>query len=159
MSQSHLPQETQQGYDAPQVRQFSIFLENRVGRLLDVLRLFDDAPDIRLHGLAVMESSDCAVVRIIPDDDDATRLLLRNSTYAFAETDLLVVELSDEQPLSNVCLYLLGAELNIHFMYPLMTGGTLAEGGRIALSVDDNTFAGQILIRKGFRLLGSGELD
>ncbi|MBM43590.1 MAG: acetolactate synthase [Phycisphaerae bacterium] len=156
---SQLPQETQQGYEAPFVRQFSIFLENRVGRLLDVLRLFDDAENLTIHGLAVMESSDCAVVRVVVDNDDVARSMLRNSTYAFAETDLLVVELTDDLPMSMLCLYLLGAELNIHFMYPLLATGHEASGGRIALCVDDNTFAGQILLRKGFRLLGSGDLD
>jgi hypothetical protein len=155
---SQLPQETQQGYSAPHVRQFSIFLENRVGRLLDVLRMFDDAEDIQIHALAVMESSDCAVVRIIPDDEETTRAMLRNSSYAFGETDVLVVELSEDQPLSTLCLYLLGAELNIYFMYPLLTNSVVLPGGRIALSVDDNTFAGQILLRKGFRLFGSSDL-
>jgi len=155
---SQLPQETQQGYDAPMVRQFSIFLENRVGRLLDILRMFDEAEGITIHGLAVMESSDCAVVRLIPDDSDATRDMLRSSEYAFAETELLVVQCTEERPLSMLCLYLLGAELNIDFMYPLLTATITGDGGRIALSVDDTTFAGQILRRKGFALYGSSDL-
>ncbi|HBZ96369.1 MAG: acetolactate synthase [Phycisphaerae bacterium] len=155
---SQLPQETQQGYDAPMVRQFSIFLENRVGRLLDILRMFDEAEGITIHGLAVMESSDCAVVRLIPDDSDATRAMLRASEYSFAETELLVVQLTDERPLSMLCLYLLGAELNIDFMYPMLTASYAGDGGRIAMAVDDTTFAGQILRRKGFVLYGSSEL-
>ena len=155
---SQLPQETQQGYDAPMVRQFSIFLENRVGRLLDILRMFDEAEGITIHGLAVMESSDCAVVRLIPDDSDATRAMLRASEYSFAETELLVVQLTEERPLSMLCLYLLGAELNIDFMYPMLTSSYVSDGGRIAMAVDDTTFAGQILRRKGFTLYGSSEL-
>ena len=155
---SQLPQETQQGYDAPMVRQFSIFLENRVGRLLDILRMFDEAEGITIHGMAVMESSDCAVVRLIPDDSDATRAMLRASEYSFAETELLVVQLTDERPLSMLCLYLLGAELNIDFMYPMLTASYAGDGGRIAMAVDDTTFAGQILRRKGFVLYGSSEL-
>ncbi len=140
------------------VRQFSIFLENRVGRLLDILRMFDEAEGITIHGLAVMESSDCAVVRLIPDDSDATRAMLRASEYSFAETELLVVQLTDERPLSMLCLYLLGAELNIDFMYPMLTASYAGDGGRIAMAVDDTTFAGQILRRKGFVLYGSSEL-
>ena len=155
---SQLPQETQQGYDAPMVRQFSIFLENRVGRLLDILRMFDEAEGITIHGMAVMESSDCAVVRLIPDDSDATRAMLRASEYSFAETELLVVQLTDERPLSMLCLYLLGAELNIDFMYPMLTTSYAGDGGRIAMAVDDTTFAGQILRRKGFVLYGASEL-
>lgn len=155
---SQIPSETQQAYDVPAVRQFSVFLENRVGRLLDVLRMIDETEEITIHALAVMESSDCAVVRIIPDNEDATRALLRNSQYAFAETDILVVQLTQDRPLSMLCLYLLGAELNIDFMYPLLTSSMVDDGGRIALSVDDNTFSGQILLRKGFMLYGSSDL-
>ncbi|GIW73855.1 MAG: hypothetical protein KatS3mg103_0377 [Phycisphaerales bacterium] len=55
-----------------------------------------------------------------------------------------------------LCLSLLGAELNIHFAYPLMLrpNGTAT----IALSVDDMTLAGQILRRKCFRLFGEADL-
>ena len=51
---------------------------------------------------------------------------------------------------------LLGAELNIHFAYPVMLrpNGTPT----IALSVDDLTLAGQLLRRKDFKLLGEGDL-
>ena len=58
--------------------------------------------------------------------------------------------------MSRMCLYLLGAELNIRFAYPVLLrpNGTPT----IALSVDDITLAGQILRRKEFRLLGECDL-
>jgi len=67
-----------------------------------------------------------------------------------------VVELSRGHSLSNLALSLLGAELNIHFAYPLMLrpNGTPT----IALAVDDPVLAGQILRRKQFRLFGEGDL-
>ena len=155
---TQLPSETAQGYRVPAVRQFRVFLENRVGRLLEVLQVFDDSVDVELHSIAVMEASDYAVVRTIPDNADAARLLLRTAELTFSETDLLVVETSEDRPLSVLCQHLLGAEINILFMYPIMTDNPMAGGPRIALCVDENEFAGQILLRKGYRLYGSGDL-
>jgi len=148
---------TAAGFSIPVVRQFSIFLENRVGRLLDVLRQFDDAVDVQLHALAVLEATDFAVVRLIPDNPDATRLLLRERDLAFSEINLIVAELDEEHTLSKLCLYLLGAELNIQFMYPIM-GDQPVAGPRMAICCDDNHFAGQVLLRKEYRLLGAEDL-
>ena len=155
---TELPSETAQGYRVPSVQQFSIFLENRVGRLLEVLQAFDDAVDVQLHSIAVMDTSDYAVVRTIPDNTDAARILLRDKGIAFAEHDLLVVETDEDHPLSTLCEHLLRVEINILFLYPIMTDNPLAAGARIALCVDENEFAGQILLRKGYRLFGAEDL-
>ena len=156
---TQMPPEIAHGasYSVPLIRQFSIFLENRVGRLVDVLRSFDDAEDVRVHALAVLEASDFAVVRFIPDNADATRLLLRERGSAFAEMDLLVCELAPDRGLSRLCQFLLGAELNIQFMYPIMSDSPMA-GPRMAICCDDNQFAGQVLIRKDYRLLCADDL-
>ncbi len=148
---------TAAGFSIPLVRQFSVFLENRVGRLLDVLRLFDESVDVQLHSLAVLEATDFAVVRLIPDNADETRALLRARELAFSEIDIIVTELAEGYELSRLCLYLLGAELNIQFMYPIM-GDQPVAGPRMAICCDDNQFAGQVLLRKEFRLLGADDL-
>src|SRR5262245_15113998 len=115
-----IPQYTAQGYAPPTVRQFSVFLENKVGRLLDLVRMFDEATNVHLCAFSVMESSDYAVVRLIPNNADAARGLLRKHGASFSELDLLIVELCEGHSLSSMCLHLLGAELNIRFAYPLM---------------------------------------
>jgi hypothetical protein len=151
-----VPQETSRGYCPPVVRQFSVFLENKVGKLFELVRVFDEAPDVHLCAFSVVESSDHAVVRIIPNNADAAREVLREHVLPFSEFDLLIVELADDHTLTSMCLYLLGAELNIRFAYPLMLrpDGTPT----IALAVDDQTLAGQILRKKQFRLLGEEDL-
>lgn len=156
MSQAAIPGQTLHGYQPPSVRQFSVFLENKPGKLLDVVRLFDDAEDVALCGFSVVEASDHAVVRLIPNNSEAARRLLRKRGLAYSEVDLLVVELTEGHSLTSLCLYLLGAELNIRFAYPLM----LRPNGipTIAVAVDDHILAGQILRRKMFRLIGEGDL-
>ncbi|MCH8823788.1 MAG: acetolactate synthase [Planctomycetes bacterium] len=151
-----VPLETTQGYSPPTVRQFSVFLDNKVGKLLELVGLFDEAPNVHLCAFSVLESSDHAVVRIIPNNADAARGLLRKNSLAFSEFDLLIVELVSDHNLTSMCLYLLGAELSIRFAYPLMLrpDGTPT----IALAVDDQVLAGQVLRKKNFRLLGEGDL-
>jgi hypothetical protein len=150
------PAETETGYSPPTVRQFSVFLDNRVGKLLELVRLFDDADSVHLTALSVLESSDFAVIRIIPNRADQARALLKSNSLPFSELDLLIVELGAGQSLTKLCLHLLAAELNIRFAYPLMLKPNGAP--TIALAVDDQVLAGQILLRKRFRLLGEADL-
>jgi len=151
-----VPQHTAQGYSPPTVCQFSVFLDNKVGKLLALVRLFDESPLVHLCAFSVVDASDYAVIRLVPNNADAARALLREHGVSFSELELLIVELGEDQSLSGMCLYLLGAELNIRFAYPLLLrpNGSPA----IALSVDDHVLAGQILRKKAFRLLGEEDL-
>jgi hypothetical protein len=155
MSQS-LPLETSQGYAPPTVTQYSVFLDNRVGRLLDLLQRFDEHPECLVCALSVHEAADHAVVRLITNNARAAKNILLEHRLAYAALDILVVELCNGHTLSGLCLHLLAAELNIHFAYPVLLrpNGTPT----IAIAVDDITLAGQILRRKGFGLLGEFDL-
>ncbi len=154
---SQIPSETMQGYSVPSVRQFSVFLENRVGRLLDLLRHFDDASHVHVVGLNVIDSSDHAVIRMIPDKSDSARELLRELGIAFSETDVIVAVIDDSHSLADLCLYLLGAELNISFIYSLIRQSAIGDS-TVAIAIDDLTLGGQLLLRKGFNLLGEADL-
>ena len=158
MSSSSSIQEprTARAYSPPSARQFSVFLDNKVGRLYDLLEVFEDHPEVQLCSLNVVEASDYAVIRMIPNNSDIARNLLKNRGLKSSELDLLIVELEENHSLTSLCLYLLGAEINIQFAYPLM----LRRDGRptIALAVDDHTLAGQILRNKQFTLLGEADL-
>jgi hypothetical protein len=155
MGQESTPLETAHGYAPPTVTQFSVFMDNKVGRLFDLVEAFDDS-DCRICALSVHEASDCSIVRLITNDAPAAKQILREHKLPCTENQVLIVELSKGHTLSSLCLSLLAAELNIHFAYPLMLrpNGTPT----IALAIDDPTLAGQILRRKEFRLFGEGDL-
>jgi hypothetical protein len=156
MSQTPSAFETMQGYSPPSVTQLSVFLDNRVGKLLDMVEAFEDHPDCTLCALSVHEASDFAVVRLITNHTDTAKDIIRNRRLSFCETEVLVVELESGHSLGQLCLYLLSAELNIKFAYPLMTENRGAT--RIALAVDDLHLAGTVLRRKGFALRGECDL-
>lgn len=156
MSQAPNPFEIAQGHAPPTVTQFSVFLDNRVGRLRALLQAFSEKPYCRLHAVTVHEASDHAVVRLITSNAvDAVRTL-RAAQFAYAETPVLVVEMADDCATAGMCSVLVAAELNIQFLYPLF--GRLGRGPTVALAVDDPTLAGQILRRKGYELLGEADL-
>ncbi|MEM9372351.1 MAG: acetolactate synthase [Planctomycetota bacterium] len=155
MSQAPTPLDTAQGFSPPTVVQFSVFLVNKVGKLLDLVENFDEA-SCSICAVSVHESSDHAVVRVITNNASEARKLLREDGLPFGEHEVLVVSLCKGHTLSRLCLHLLGAEINIAFAYPLM----IKPNGdpTIAIAVDDHTLAGQILRRKGFNLLGEADL-
>lgn len=155
MSQGMTPTETARGYAPPTVTQFSVFLDNKVGKLYDLVEAFDGSA-AQICALNVHEASDHAVVRMITSNAAAAAAILRRQGLPFSDREVLIVELCEGHTLTSLCLSLLGAELNIHFAYPLMLrpNGTPT----IALAVDDPVLAGQILRRKQFRLFGEADL-
>lgn len=148
---------TARGRDWPSVRQFNVFLENRVGALLDVVRRFEGT-GLRIVSLTVVDLGDCAVVRLVLNDPERAMEVLRLANLSVTETDLVVVELPESQhPLLEVCKALLMAELNLSYAYPLLVGPT----GRnaLALHVDDHEMAVRTLTSQGFTLLTENDLN
>ena len=143
------------GFEKASVRQFTVFLENRVGKMAFLLRRFEEA-GLRINAFSVEESTDISLLRLIASDPDLARDCLREHGFSFSETDILAVEVPrTDLPLINVAQALLSAEINIHYAYPLLRAH--AEPA-IALYVDDLTLAQRILMRKGFRILGETDL-
>ena len=153
---SMIPADTELGYAPPLVRHFSIFLDNRVGKLLELLGGLDEEGDVAVRAISLLDSSDYTVIRLVVDKPATARSILAAHKFAVCETDVLVAELGDHRQLHHLCKFLLSAELNIHFAYPTMARDS--DQSTVVLSTDDNTLAGQILRRKGFRLLGEADL-
>jgi hypothetical protein len=153
-----LPPQTESGagFEPVRVRQFTVFMENKVGRLQQLVRAHEEAGG-RIVGLSVFNSADTALVRIICSDPDFGRERLTREGFSFTEQEMLAVELPKRtrQPLLTVTAALLTAEINIHYAYPLLHR---PDGPALALYVDDLTLAAQLFIRKGFVLLGESDL-
>jgi hypothetical protein len=146
---------TEYGYGPPLCTQFSVFLDNRVGKLLELVELFDDGP-IKLVALSVAEAADYAVVRLVTTNSDKARQMFEDNKLAYAMAEILVVQLGENQRLSKLCLSLLAAELNIDYAYPLMVSP--AGHPTMAIRCDDPVLAGQILRKKGFGLISEDQL-
>lgn len=148
--------ETMSGRDWPTVTQFSIFLENKVGRLLELVRGFNGSK-VKIVGLSISDAADCCIIRLILSHPEQGREILQLKELPFAENELLVAELpSGPQSLVELCTALLQAEINIHYAYPLI----VHPNGRaaVAMHVDNNESASATLRDKGFEILRESDL-
>ena len=92
------------------------------GRCSTCLRRFEQT-DVRVVSLAVIETSDCAIIRLVPSDYERGFEILTSAKIPFTESDLLVVKLpDDDRPLLTLTNALLTAEINLCYMYPLLIG-------------------------------------
>jgi hypothetical protein len=153
-----LPPQTQSGagFEPTRVRQFTVFMENRVGRLQALVRSYEEIGG-RILAVSVQNSVDTALVRLICSDGDLARETMQLDGFSFTEQDVLVVALPErsKHPFTAVCAALLAAEISIHYAYPLLISPV---GPALVLYVDDPTLAAQLFIRKGFTLIGESDL-
>lgn len=142
---------------SPQVRQFSVFLQNKVGALLEVVKLLNEKHVVVL-ALSIQDSSESAIGRLVVSDPELVAELFHEHDIPFSDCELIVVEL-DEGPgdLTRVLAALLMAEVNVFFSYPLL----IRPRGHAALAMhlDDNECASSVLRGEGFKLLSQGDLS
>ncbi len=142
---------TMRGRDYPTIRQFTVFLENRVGQLLEVVRRFEGSR-VRIVALSINDATECSFVRFLLSHPEQGREILERAGLAIIESDLIGVELPGvKQPLLDVCTALLQAEINIVQAYPLIARphGNPA----VALMVDNIEMAQETLAARGFTML------
>src|SRR3984957_13130756 len=157
MSMETTSLKTAKGPQEDEVKQFSIFLENKVGRLLDIVKMFSQA-QVHVVALSILDTADAAIVRLVADDPDKARTFLQEHGLAFTEVTLVVVELSSSAAdLKAVLTALLQAECNIHSAYSLLTRprGKAA----LALHVEDSEVAASVLQANQFKLLTQRDIS
>lgn len=147
---------TMRGRNYPSIRQFTVFMENRVGQLLEVIRRFEGSR-VKIVALSINDSAECAFVRFLLSHPEQGREVLERAGLAMIESDLIGVELpTGHQPLLQVCTALLQAEVNIIQAYPLLVRPH--DNPAVALMVDNIDMGLETLTRKGFHLLTEGDL-
>ena len=147
---------TMRGRNYPSIRQFTVFLENRVGQLLEVVRRFEGSR-VRIVALSIADSAECAFVRFLLSHPEEGREILERAGLAIIESDLIGVELPEgPQPLLQICTALLQAEVNIVQAYPLL----VRPRGRpaVALMVDNIDIGLETLSSKGFSVITEDDL-
>src|SRR5213076_3632496 len=85
---------TARARDWPSVRQFNVFVPNRVGGLLNVVRRFEGS-DNRIVSLTVVDTADCAIIRLVVSHPERAAEVLDFAKLPYTESDLLVVQLPE----------------------------------------------------------------
>lgn len=98
-------------------KQITVFLENKPGRLANLLAHLAQAK-INITALAVMDRSDQGVLRLVAEDPGRTGQVLKELNLPHTETDVLKVELRNQPgALAHVCEVLAAEHINIDYTY------------------------------------------
>jgi hypothetical protein len=102
---------------AETAKQITVFLENKPGRLANVLSELA-RQKVNITALSVMDKHEHGVLRVVVDDAAKTRQIVKGMNTPTTETDVLVVELRNQPgALAHVCETLAAEHINIDYAY------------------------------------------
>ena len=147
-----------QDQTSPRVIQLSIFIPNRPGALVRVVRNLEEH-NIRICGLSILDSADHAVIRMTVDRPDMALDALSKEGFTVHKLELLAVELPADKNFGTrqVLSTLLLAEVNISYLYTLI----VQPNNRpiLVLHVDDTPTAVKVLKNHSLTLVGQDEIN
>ena len=138
------------------IKQLSVFLENRPGKLFELTRLLADQ-DIDMRALSIAETTDFGIARIIVDDAYRAAQVLREGEFIAQYSDVLAFAVPDEPGgLYNLLSEFNAAGVNIEYMYAFLG----AEKGRayMIFRVTDTEAAEGALVARGLKSLTLEEI-
>ncbi|OPX32740.1 MAG: amino acid-binding protein [Candidatus Latescibacteria bacterium 4484_181] len=138
------------------VKQISVFLENRSGRLHEVSEVLKKA-DINIRALSLADTSDFGILRLIVDRPDMAQQVLKNSGFTISQTEVLAMEVEDRPGgLAQILAVCDSGGINVEYMYAFVE-----KSGRNAVVIfrvenPDRSIA--LLQKSGIRLLSADEV-
>ena len=138
------------------VRQLSVFLENKPGRLCAATDALA-REDINLNALTVADTSEFGILRLLVDQPDRAKEVLRAAGITVRLTDVLAVAMDDAPGGAVGILHLLSeAGLNIEYMYACV--GRVSGKAIMVIRTDDIEMAADILHRGGYGDINPAEV-
>ena len=103
------------------VRQLSVFIENKAGRVSEVTGLLGGA-GINIRGFSVSDTADYGILRLIVDRPDQAAGVLRDAGFTVRESDVICIDLPDRPGgLAEVLRVVSEAGVNIEYVYSLVS--------------------------------------
>ncbi len=138
------------------VEQISVFLENKAGRLSEVTAILSEA-GINIRALALADTSDFGVLRLIVDKIDMAIEVLKENGLTVGRTPVVAAEVDDRPGGLNAVLdALLAAEINVEYMYAFVKHAS--RDAVMIFGFDDIAAAIDVLTANGVRVIDGKEL-
>ena len=135
------------------IDQLTVFLENTRGRLTSLCRALGDA-DIQMHSLALADTTDYGIARIICDDPKGAVAAISEAGFTANLTKVVAVEVPDVPGgLASVLDALDNAGINIEYCYCFVDAD---KGATVAFKVDESAIGA--LEGAGFKVLHPEDL-
>jgi hypothetical protein len=133
------------------VEQISIFLENKSGRLAEVTKILGEA-GINIRALSLADTIDFGILRLIVNDHEKAKLVLKENGFTVGITNVIAVEVSDRPGgLSAILGFIDEANLNVEYMYAFVERSS--DQAVVIFRFDDLDKAIKVLKSKGITVL------
>jgi len=127
------------------IKQVSVFIENKKGKLSDVVKAISSA-DINMRALSIADTQDFGILRLIVSDTDKAKSIL-SEDFIVNVTDVVAVKMDDKQgALYDVLSVLENEGINLEYTYAFTTPGA---GAYVVFRVDDVAAAEKAIADKG----------
>lgn len=137
------------------IKQLSIFIENREGRLEEVLHALKER-NVNIVSLSLADTSEYGLLRLLVTDPEAGKEALREKGFSAMLTDVLAVKISHKAgSLQELLQIICEAQVNIEYMYALTTG---KEDASIVIKTSDLYRAAELLQARGVEVVTSQEV-
>jgi len=138
------------------IKQISVFLENKSGRLAKVTRVLGEN-SINIRALSIADTTDFGILRLIVNDPDAAFKALKGAGFSVNVTDVIAVEIPDVPGgLAGPLEGLRDAGINIEYLYAFLTRASKA--ALVVFRVEQIDEAIRVLQDKGVRILDGDEV-
>ncbi len=106
------------------IKQLSIFLENRTGRINEMTNILKDA-QINMQAFSLAESSEFGIMRIIVSDVEKAASALKEKKFTTTTTDVICIKIADEPgAMAAVLDHLTPHGISIEYMYAFSQGSS-----------------------------------
>ena len=139
------------------VKQLSVFVENRAGRLSAVTRLLGEN-GISIRAMSIADTKDFGILRLIVNDPEKALDVLKKEEFLVTITNVLALKISDKPGgLADAMEALYEDNISVEYMYAAFVNEK-DDTASLVLRVSDNDVAVKALGEKGFHLLTEQEL-
>jgi len=133
------------------IKQISVFLENKKGRLADVTSIMSQE-GINIRALTLADTTDFGVLRIIVNDPAKCLLVLKDSGFVAQQTDVIAVEMADRPGgLHGILTIFDEHNINIEYMYAFVE--KQSDNAVVIFKVGDSAAAAALLAKSGISLV------
>ena len=99
------------------VEQIAVFLENKSGRLAEITAILAEE-NINIRALSVADTADFGILRLIVDDVEKAKSILKENGFTVGVTNVIAVEVADRAGgLADVLKTIEAEALNVEYMY------------------------------------------
>ena len=138
------------------VKQLSVFIENREGRLKEVLQALKNN-GVNIVSMSLADTSEYGLLRLLVTNPEEGKKALKEEGFSAMLTDVLAIKLSHQVgKLQELLVAICDENINIEYMYALSTG---KDDASIVLKASDLEKAAKALETRGVEIVTSAEIE